>query len=122
MRARRHRRVRDGDDGFATILVLGLAMALLVLGGAIGAARTVDGSRHRAEAVADVAALAGAKHALEGERAACGAARRLVQEQRAVLLACRLDGLDTEVTVGVAPPGRLSSLGMVMGRARAGRR
>lgn len=117
------RRVRvAGDEGFSTLVVLALGMVLCVLGAAVGAAGTVTAARHRAEAVADLAALAAAAHAGEGQTAACRAARRLAEEQGAVLEACRLEGLDAVVTAGVAPPGRLASFGLLHGVARAGRR
>lgn len=116
------RRRASGEDGFGAPLVLALAMVLCVLGAVLAAAGTVTAVRHRAEAVADLAALAAAAHALEGEPAACGAARRLAEEQGSVLVACRLDGLDAVVTAGVTPPGGLAALGMLHGVARAGRR
>lgn len=110
------------DGGFAAPVVLGLAMVLCVVGAALAAAGTVTATRHRAEALADLGALAAAAHAAEGEPAACRAARRLLEQQGSVLVACRLVGLDAVVTAGVAPPGRLASLGTLHGVARAGRR
>ena len=110
------------DDGFASLVVLGLAVVLCVVGAALAAAGTVTAARHRAEALADLGALAAAAHAAEGEPAACRAALRLLEEQGSVLVACRLDGLDAVVTAGVSPPGRLASFGTLHGVARAGRR
>jgi secretion/DNA translocation related TadE-like protein len=75
-----------------------------------------------AEAVADVAALAAARHAREGQLLACWTARRLAGSQGARVESCRLDGLDAVVVVQVRPPGRAGSFGVVRGRARAGRR
>ncbi len=112
-------RARD-DAGFSTVFGLVMAMVFLALAGGVATLGAVSVARHRAEAVADLAALAAARHALEGAEAACSAARRLAEEQRATLVECRLEGLDAVVVAGIVPSGRLSSLGMVRGRARAG--
>jgi secretion/DNA translocation related TadE-like protein len=114
-------RARD-DDGFGTVLGLSLALVFLSLAAALSTLGAVSVTRHRAEATADLVALAAAGHALEGAEASCRAARRLAEEQDTTLIECRLDGLDAVVVVGVSPPGRLSSLGLVRGRARAGAR
>jgi secretion/DNA translocation related TadE-like protein len=113
---------RRDDAGFSTVFGLAVAMVFLVVAGAVGALGTLSVVRHRAEATADLAALAAAKHALEGSQAACGAARRLAEEQGATLVECGLDGLDAVVVVAVVPPGRLGGLGALRGRARAGTR
>lgn len=111
-----------GDAGSSTVLGLALMLVLLAVGGVIGTIGVVSVTRHRAEATADLAALAAARHVFEGEQAACGAARRLAAEQGARLLDCRLEALDVVVVVGVRPPGRVASFGLVRGQARAGRR
>ena len=120
VRPRRGQRTRD--DGYATVLVLGLMAVLIMIGGVVAAVSSVMVCRHRAEALADVAALAAAQHAREGTLRACGTARRLVVRQGGKLVSCRLDGLDAVVVVGVRPQGRAASLGLALGRARAGRR
>lgn len=110
------------DEGFSTVVVMGMAVVLMTFAAVAGTIGTLNVGRHRAESAADLAALAAAGHALEGQDAACTAARRLTEAQHVTLLSCRLDGPDAVVTVGVAPPGRLSSFGLVQGQARAGRR
>jgi secretion/DNA translocation related TadE-like protein len=111
-----------GEEGFATIVAVGLALVIMVVAAAVGAAGAVVAARHRAEAVADMAALAAAQHAVAGQDAACAAARALTDAEHVALLQCRLDGLDALVTTATAPPGRLALLGLVHGEARAGRR
>ena len=113
---------RTREDGFITPFAAGLIPLLLLLGVFVAAATGVAATRHRAEAVADMAALAAAQHAVAGQDAACAAARALTDEEHVVLLQCRLDGLDALVTTGMAAPGRLAALGLVRGEARAGRR
>jgi secretion/DNA translocation related TadE-like protein len=110
------------EAGYGTVLGLSLAMVFLAVAGAVATLGAVSVTRHQAEATADVVALAAAGHAWEGQDAACRAARRLSDQHHASLLECRLDGLDAYVVVGVRAPGRLSSLGLVHGRARGGRR
>lgn len=114
--------VRTGEAGFATVVAVGLALVVMVVTAAVGAAGVVVATRHRVEAVADMAALAAAKHASGGPDEACAAARRLTEQEHVALLECRLDGMDAVVTTGLAAPGRLASLGLVHGQARAGRR
>jgi secretion/DNA translocation related TadE-like protein len=104
------------------VLVLGFVTVLLAMGGVVATVAVAAVTRHRVETVADVAALAAAGRALEGEQAACDEARRLTEAHDVQLVSCRLDGLDAVVDVGVRPPGRLGGLGLVHGRARAGRR
>jgi secretion/DNA translocation related TadE-like protein len=104
------------------VITVALMAVLILVAGVLAAAGSVVVSRHRAEAVADVAALAAAQHAERGPLVACAAAWVLVKQQAATLESCRLDGLDAVVVVGVRPPGRAASLGLVRGRARAGRR
>jgi secretion/DNA translocation related TadE-like protein len=112
----------SSEEGFATVVAAGLALVLMVVAAAVAAAGSVVAARHRAEAVADLAALAAAQHALAGHDAACAAARELTEEEHVVLLTCRLDGADALVTTAMAAPGRLAVLGLVHGEARAGRR
>lgn len=118
----RRRRTRRDDAGYASVVALGIALVVMVVAGAVAAAGAVVSARHRAEAVADMAALAAAKHALAGQDAACAAARALTDQEHVVLLQCRLEGLDALVTTGLAAPGRLALLGLAHGEARAGRR
>ena len=86
----------------------------MVVGGARGA-------RHRADAAADLAALAGAGRATEGAEAACGRAKSIALESGARLAHCRLEGQDVlvSVTVDVVAPMGIGAL-TVVSRARAG--
>lgn len=112
---------RDAADrGVATVwaatavaVLIGVLVAMLDLASAVTA-------RHRAEAAADLAALAAATQAVRGSAPACAAARDAAGGTGARMVLCRLQGFDAlvEVEVGV----RLSMLGTVTvhGRARAG--
>ncbi|MTD17034.1 hypothetical protein GIS00_24160 [Nakamurella sp. YIM 132087] len=109
---------RDQDGGFATIQVCVIAMTLVaVLGLAVhlGAAAL---TRQRAEAAADLAALAAASWALRGADTACARAAVVAEQNGAAISSCRFEGLDalveTECTVGYPLTGTAH------GRARAG--
>lgn len=117
---RPHRAAPAGDAGATAVLVLALAGLLSLIGATTSAVTAVAVARQRAAAVADLAALAGAEHALEGEAAACGRARRLAAEDEGRLRSCRLLGDVVEVVSEVRPPGPLGRLGSATARARAG--
>jgi secretion/DNA translocation related TadE-like protein len=73
-------------------------------------------ARHQAEGAADLAALAAAAVAVDGEKAACADARWVVERMEGVLRSCRLSGWDALVEVDVA----FGPFGSAAGRARAG--
>jgi secretion/DNA translocation related TadE-like protein len=75
-----------------------------VAGAAVGTATV---ARHRAQVAADLGALAGAGHAVEGVQSACAYAAEIVTANDARLTDCTLDGLDlTVVTVIAVSPVR----------------
>jgi secretion/DNA translocation related TadE-like protein len=91
-----------------------LSAALAVL--AVGAALV---TRQRAEASADLAALAGARALLRGADP-CGAAGRVARAGPARLVGCRPAGAAVlEVVVEVPLPGAFRRLDMPPARARA---
>lgn len=110
----------DGDAGFAAIVVLALAGVLVACAAVSVALASIAVTRHRAAAAADLAALSAALHAPQGVQAACAAARRTALEQRTVLTACRLQGLDAVVEVAARPAPALARFGTAVARARAG--
>ena len=72
-------------------------------------------ARHRAQAAADLAALAAAVHLADGTDAACTQASALARAMRTALTQCVVEDLDVIVTVDAPVPfGRLG-----VGRARA---
>jgi len=77
-------------------------------------------ARHRAQAAADLAALAAASRLPQGAAAACAHASAVAAAMQTTLAACAADGLDVVVTVDVAVAlGRLST-GPAHAVARAG--
>ncbi len=112
-------RTFENDRGSVTVWILsaGLVIVLVAAGLAMGGGAVV--ARHRAQAAADLAALAGAMRTWEGETAACERAANLSSRNDATLLACRLDGLDVIVTVAVVLE-LPATLGAARASARAG--
>jgi secretion/DNA translocation related TadE-like protein len=109
-----------GERGSASLWVLGVGLAVLLFAGAVAAAGSVLVARHRAQAAADLGALAGAVRAGEGPDAACARARQIIEANGASLVECQVDGLDVVVGVEVAPAGVGRAIGPARARARAG--
>lgn len=73
------------------------ATALCAVFAAVLAMSRAVEARHRAGGAADLAALAAADHALEGEPTACGLARRVAVAQRTLVVRCAVSGEFVEV-------------------------
>ena len=96
---------RASERGSASILVLAIGLLLVAAGAAgaaVGAARV---ARHQARTAADLGALAGAIHVIEGRAVACAAAERLVIANGAAIVSCEVRDLDLVVRVEVDVPG-----------------
>ncbi|MEB3035023.1 Rv3654c family TadE-like protein [[Mycobacterium] nativiensis] len=107
------------ETGAASVVAAAMVAALLALTGGGFLLGAVVIARHRAQAIADLAALAGAARIPAGPDAACVAAQRLAGRMTRVGdFDCAVDGLDVVVTVTVALPGR--RVGPVRAMARAG--
>jgi len=114
---RRSRSGRTGDRGSASLWLLGLGLALLVLAVTVAMAGGLLVARHRAQTAADLGALAGARHAAESADVACATAGHVVRENGARLVDCHVEVLDVVVTAEVETPGRW---GGARASARAG--
>jgi secretion/DNA translocation related TadE-like protein len=111
---------RHGQRGSASIVLLGVGLALvtMALGGqAVGAAAV---ARHRAGLAADLGALAGALHVPEGESAACARAKAIVAANQADQVSCVTEGTYLVIEVSVRPVGPAARFGLATARARAG--
>jgi secretion/DNA translocation related TadE-like protein len=111
------------DQGSASIWTIAVALAVLAIGCAAMSLAAAVSLRHRAEAAADLAALAGAT-ALRDGGDGCAAALRVAVDNRARLSACMI-APDASVTVTVAvalPTGlrRWAAVDVVRAVARAG--
>jgi secretion/DNA translocation related TadE-like protein len=113
---------RAWDRGAATVLVVAMAGVLMfVMVGLAAAGGLVTGQR-RAQAAADLAALAGASALADvsGPADPCAAADRVAGRNAAVLDACTPDGRAIRVTVSVAGPDVPGREVRVSAEARAG--
>ena len=94
-------------------VLLAITVGCVYLGSAVTA-------RHRAQAAADLAALAAAGRLAQGADAACAHALAVAAAMQATVADCALDGLDVVVAVDVtAAMGRLG-MGAARAVARAG--
>jgi secretion/DNA translocation related TadE-like protein len=108
------------DRGIATVLAatgIAVIMTALVVGLYLGAAVA---ARHRAEAAADLAALAAAGVAVQGPRTACDRAAEIAAAMGGTVTSCGLRGWHALVEVEVAVPLALPGTSGATGRARAG--
>jgi secretion/DNA translocation related TadE-like protein len=87
-----------------------VAVLLAVTGGGAALGSAVV-ARHRAQAAADLAALAAASRLPAGPLTACAWATRVARQMRADDVDCAVEGLDVVVTVRIAVPmaGRFST-------------
>lgn len=96
-----------GDRGSGALWLFAVSL-IVVLSTALGAVRGVAAlARHRAESAADLAALAGAVHAVSGVDGSCAAARSIAARNSAQLTQCNVDGSVVTVTVSCPLPSGL---------------
>ncbi len=75
-------------------VVLAVTVGIGYLGAAVVA-------RHRAQSVADLAALAAATHLVDGQAAACAQAAAVADAMSSRIAECSVDDLDVVITVEV---------------------
>jgi secretion/DNA translocation related TadE-like protein len=110
----------SGDRGVATVWTAGAVAALLAVTILVVWLGAAAATRHRAASAADLAALAAAGVAIQGERVACGKARWVTDRMAVELRRCRLKGADALVEVIARPSAVLAGFGPAEARARAG--
>lgn len=115
------------DRGSGTVLVLALVLVVVTLAGTADLLGRAVLARHRAEAAADLAALAGAAVLTDpfgagaSGQGPCSRAARVSGLNAARMTRC-VSGADSsvEVEVGVDLPGVLAPMGPARARSRAG--
>jgi secretion/DNA translocation related TadE-like protein len=113
-------RSNQDDRGSATLVAVAVMAVLLALtlgGVAVGSAVI---ARHRAQAAADLAALAAAAHLADGAGEACSHAAALVHAMRTVLTQCAVEDLDVVVAVDASVVFGRMGVGPARASARAG--
>ncbi|TWP51415.1 flp pilus-assembly TadE/G-like family protein [Lentzea tibetensis] len=103
------------DRGSATVSGIAMVAVLLVLVGAGIQFGSAVITRHRVTGAADLAALAGAVHLIDGEQSACDQARRVAERNRARLDECQVSGWDVLIRASADTP-----FGPVSARSKAG--
>lgn len=111
---------RATDRGAATIWVVALIAAMLMFATGVLAIGSATVTRHRAAGAADLAALAAADYAPDGEQAACGWARWVTDRMRVRLVSCHLDGWNALIQTSADPPEPLERFGAATAHAKAG--
>jgi secretion/DNA translocation related TadE-like protein len=101
------------------VLAVALLAFLLLVTAALGVVAAIVVAHRRAQAAADLAALAGAT-ALQRAADACDQAGSVATANHARLSACRVAGQDVIVTVQVDGPHWLGQRGSLSAMARAG--
>ncbi|MWA06888.1 hypothetical protein F8568_042425 [Actinomadura sp. LD22] len=110
-----------GDRGAGTIWVVAFMAVIWVGGVAAVEVGGVRAARHRGDAAADLAALAGAARVADGAADACGRAREIAKRSGALMARCRVRGEVVEVAVTVAVRVPLGGGAVrIRSRARAG--
>lgn len=109
-----------GDRGYATIWTVGGIAVLFLVATVVLALGSAVVTRHRATSAADLAAIAAAEYAPDGETTACQRARWVTDRMLVRLTSCRLDGWDALVETSAEPPGVIARLGEANAHARAG--
>ncbi|HEX7322398.1 MAG TPA: Rv3654c family TadE-like protein [Mycobacterium sp.] len=94
-------RIRGDDRGTATVAAVAMVAALLAVTSAAVCLGSAVVARHRAQAAADLAALAAATWLPSGAGTACQRAATVVRRMAAECAGCRVDGLDVVVTVEI---------------------
>ena len=116
-------RSQRGHEGSATLLTLGMAGVLLWVGAALGVVGALVVDHRRAQAAADLAALAGASASARGDPG-CAAAGQVAQLNDADLLDCSVrgsvEGARVTVRVVVSGPRWLGQQADLEASARAG--
>jgi secretion/DNA translocation related TadE-like protein len=108
------------DRGTATLWAVGGIAVLCLLAMLVATYGAVVQTRHRADAASDLAALAGASYAPDGQAIACGKARWVAADMRVRVTSCRLVGWDVLVEVSAVLPDGFTHFGPVTARSRAG--
>jgi secretion/DNA translocation related TadE-like protein len=107
------------DRGAATLLILAMAGVLLLVGAALGVVQAMVVAHRRAQAAADLAALAGAAALARGADA-CASATAMAAANGADLASCLPSGSEVRVVVTVGGPHWLGQSADLSATARAG--
>ncbi len=106
------------EHGSVTVVAAAMVVVLLTVTGGVAYLGAAVVARHRAQAAADLGALAGAARVPAGVGAACTQAQAVARAMRAETAGCEVDDLDVVLTVEVGSAG--GRFGTARAAARAG--
>ena len=109
---------RAAERGSATVWTVALSAVLAVVGAAVLLIGAAVVARHRAGSAADLAALAAAGRAVQGDADPCAAAHEVAAANGATVDSCAVSAAAV-VELRVHVPVRLGPLGVVDAPARA---
>ncbi|TXG89304.1 pilus assembly protein TadE [Rhodococcus rhodnii] len=108
---------RANDEGVATVVgAFAIVVLVAATAGVVHVGSAVS-ARHRAQSVADLAAIAAAVSLDRGEAVACGAARTVARRSAATVDSCDVVAWDVTVEVSVVPALPLSAPARAIARA-----
>jgi secretion/DNA translocation related TadE-like protein len=110
-------RPEGGSATLVAVAMMAVLLALTVAGVYVGSALI---ARHRAQAAADLSALAAAGHLADGSTAACTHAVSLARAMHTTVTHCAVQDLDVIVTVDAAVALGRFGVGPARATARAG--
>ncbi|WP_369816649.1 Rv3654c family TadE-like protein [Mycobacterium sp. E740] len=108
------------DDGSASVLAAAMVAVVLMICVGVGCLGVAVAARHRAQAAADLGALAAAHRLASGADAACAAAAVVAAQMRTAIVRCDVADLDVVVAVDVPVTIGRFGLGPARAQARAG--
>ncbi|MEO6958286.1 MAG: Rv3654c family TadE-like protein [Antricoccus sp.] len=114
------KRLQERDRGSGTIWAGAVVMVICAIGSMILLVAIAQMARHRANAAADLAALAAAQVLLDGTADPCVEAAQKASVNDAELASCEVDGEKVTVVVSVAVRLGRWGLGHAKAAARAG--
>ncbi|GAB4046184.1 Rv3654c family TadE-like protein [Catellatospora paridis] len=102
----------------SSLYALGVGLVFVAAGTVVAADGAQLIAREQAQTAADLGALAGAAHAIDGADAACGRAAVIAAANAATVSACHLDGLDLTLSVQVVTAAGAAEATAVAGPIR----
>jgi len=108
------------EHGAATLTAVAVIAVLMAVTAGIAYVGSAVLARHRAQAAADLAALAGAGQLASGVETACAQASSVARAMGATVIRCELDGSDVVVAVDAAVGLGMWRAGPAHAAARAG--
>ena len=112
--------VQEREDGSASVVMVAVIAAMVLVAGAFVAVGQATAARHTAQGVADAAALTSAARLGYESDSVCEAAAEVTEANGVVLEKCSVDGVAVTVRVSAEPAGWAAQLGMASAVSRAG--